>query len=372
MDKKNYINLARLPDKSKEYLRYFCKKFNINEIGRAIDSLKNLRVLIMGDPILDEYVYCDFMERTSKDPLIATKFRRADLWVGGVFAIANQISNFTDNLTLLTSLGKNHRGFIKKRIRNNIKKVFLEEDLEKTIIKRRYIDFYRKRKLFEIYNTNRSNLSRNSEEKIIKFLDKNLSNFDIIIISDFGHGLLTPKIREKIQNKKISIALNTQLNGGNLGYNFITNYHRAEFVLLNERELRLPLQEENGEISEVVEKLRENRDFRDVYITLGKNGAYYSVGKGSIFGQGKVPSFTESSEDTTGCGDVSFSISSLLNNKKVNFEITLFLGNLMGAMHSQIIGNEKQISKSELKEEIHKLFNECKINASHLREKDDK
>jgi len=336
---------SSLSEESKEYLREFRKNFNTEQILSILDSLKDLKVLVIGDAIFDEYAYCQVMGKSSKEPIIPYKFLNSETHLGGVFSVANHIANFTKDVSLITCIGNHDYDFMERGLNNSIERnIFVQND-SKTIVKKRYLDAYKGFKIFEVYNIDELNINNETEEKIIRFLENNLSRFDLIVISDFGHGLLTPRLINYLCNCGKFLAINCQLNAGNLGYNFITKYKKADFVSLNETELRLPFQEKNSDIKTPISKLNTNLNLNKINITLGKSG--------SVFFQDNThhysPSFTKDPVDTIGAGDAVLSLTSLLAYKNLQPEIIPFLGNSIGALSVKIIGNRSAVDPQELK-----------------------
>ncbi len=343
----NQITSA-ISEESKEYLNEFRKKHPIGEILRIINSINDLKVLIIGDSILDEYVYCQTMGMSGKEPMISYKFLESELHLGGVFAIANHLAGFTDNISIVSCIGNNSYEFIESSLNKSIERVLFVQNNSKTIIKKKYIDNYRMNKLFSIYNVDELKINAETEEKILKFLDKNLSRFDLVLISDFGHGTITPNIIEYLCKTDKFLAINCQLNAGNLGYNFITKYKRASFVSLNDREIRLPFQEKTNDIEIPILKLSKHLNLNKINITLGKSGIIYYNGEDFFHS----PSFTTEPLDTIGSGDAVFALTSALAYKNVNPEMLSFLGNCIGGLATRIIGNRNPVDPIELKKFI--------------------
>ena len=300
--------------------------------------------MIIGDSILDEYVYCQSMERSGKEALVAYKYTSTDIHLGGIFAVANSIAGFVEKLILISCIGENHQDLINKSLKENIQKMLFVQNGAKTLTKTRYVDDYTGKKTFQIYNTNELKIAIKDEEKIINYLKDNLDKFDIIIVPDFGHGMISENLRKYLINCGKFLAVNCQLNGGNLGYNFITKYEKGDFVSLNDRELRLPFQEKTGDIKIPIKKLSERLNLNRINITLGKSGSIYYQ-DGEYF---HTPSFTKEPKDTVGSGEAVFSITSLLSYKNVNPEIIPFLGNCIGALATKIIGNQRAVDPIEL------------------------
>ena len=336
---------SSIPEESKKYLEEFRRKHNAEEIKARLSSIKDIKVLLIGDSILDEYVYCQSMERSGKEPLISYKFLESKIHPGGVFAIANHLANFSDNVSLITCIGANSFEFIENSLNNSIERNIFVQNNSKTLTKKRYIDGYKLHKVFQIYNTDELKITKEIEEKILKYIDKNASRFDMILVSDFGHGIMTPDLLEYLGKSDKFLSVNCQLNAGNLGYNFITKYKRADFVSINERELRLPFQEKTSDIKIPIEKLNKLLNLNRINVTLGKAGMVY-YNNGDYF---HSPSFTKEPIDTIGSGDAVFSLTSLLAYKGVEPEILSFLGNCIGGIATKIIGNERAINHTELK-----------------------
>ena len=335
---------SSLPEETKEFLNNFRKNFNAEVILKILDGLKNLNVLIIGDTIIDEYIYSKNLDITSKDPIIAYQYLNSETFLGGVLATANHLAEFAGNVELVTCVGKEDYNYINENLNKKINRKIFTQD-SKTLTKRRYIEDYSKIKIFEIYNIDEFKISDENEQKILSYLKENLYKFDLIIINDFGHGLLSENLIDFFCKSNKFLAINCQLNAGNMGYNFITKYKRADFISLNEREIRLPFQNKTDDIQISITKLRDSLNLEKINITLGKAGSVYYKGNSRYL----VPSFTKEPIDTMGAGDAVFSLTSLLAYRNVNSEIIPFLGNCVGAIAVRIIGNKKAISPIDLK-----------------------
>jgi rfaE bifunctional protein nucleotidyltransferase chain/domain len=337
-----------IPEETKTVLKDLKKDFPAERIFEVLDSLKDIRILIIGDSILDEYVFCKQMEKSGKEAFVAYKFLNSEIQAGGIFAIANHVAGFTKNVTLITAMGRKNSEIIPNKLDASINSHVLIQTDSETIVKRRYLDEYKGSKLFETYTTENLTPNQEIENKILNYLDEDIYKHDMILIGDFGHGLITSKIREKLISSNKFLAINSQLNSGNLGYNFVTKYSRANFVALNDREIRLPLQEKESDIRVPIKKLSELMNLNKINITLGKSGSiYYQDGE-----YHQVPAFTKNVIDTIGSGDAVLSLTSLLTYKGVDPRLVPFLGNCMGALSAKIIGNRRPVNPTELRKTI--------------------
>ena len=335
-----------LSEKAREYLNIFKNKFSSEEIISIIDSLKDLKVLVIGDCILDEYVFCDVMGKDEKEPLLVYNQLNSEKYAGGVLAIANHLADFVDKVNLITSSGKKDEvnELLESKLNRKINKKIFFDEISPSLTKKRYIERYTNRKVFEIYNEMYHNIDERLEGQITDYLYNNIKNFDITIVSDFGHGMITDNIKNLLlETKNGFMAVNVQTNSGNYGYNYVTKYNNVDFVSLNDVELRLSLQDRKSDFETLVEKLSKQVNCNQINLTLGKSGSLYYQGKSH-----RVPAFASQIIDTEGAGDAILSITSLLAYKKVNPEIIPFIGNCVGALAVQIMGNKEPINPINL------------------------
>ena len=191
------------PDETKDFLREFGRKYSFGNIVEHLDDLKKMRVLLIGDGIIDEYHYCTAMGRSSKNPIIVNKYITHEIFAGAVFIIANHIAGLCKDVQLVTLLGQedSRKEFILDNLKPNVKAKFFFRDDGSTIIKKRYINQYLNQKLFEINYLNENYINGPCEAEILEYLDKQLPKYDLVLVSDFGHGFITNDIIRLVEKK---------------------------------------------------------------------------------------------------------------------------------------------------------------------------
>lgn len=327
----------------KQYLDILKKKYTADDISSKLSSLKNLKVLVIGDAIIDEYHYCTQLGKSSKEPLVVNQFDRSESYAGGVLATANHMSSVVGKVSLLTVLGKkdSKKDFIIENMKKNVKaKFFLRPDSE-TIVKRRYISSTHGRKLFEICFMNDSPIPSDTEKNILEYLKKSLASFDIVIVNDFGHGLLTPAIITLLTKKAKKLAINVQTNSANAGFNLVTKYPHANYVCVDEMELRYATRDRFGDLEKIMKKVQQELQCDLLITTRGSKGAlsYSSVKK--TFSASSA--LTSSVVDAVGAGDAFFAYTAPAYGANIPQDIIAFLGNVVGALAVQIVGNKSSV-----------------------------
>lgn len=331
---------------TKKYVDKIKKKFNIEQIKELFKRFEDLNVLIIGDTIIDIYVFTTLKGMAIKDPIISVEYQYHETYAGGILAIANHVSSFVNRIKLVTLIGdKNPKmDFIKKNIGNNIDlKIFTKKDSH-TIVKKRFIDAYRNNKLFKVEYMNDKPISRELTEEIVEYLSEEIPKYDVVIVGDFGHGFINNAIRNILEEKSKFISINAQSNSANRGYNYINHYKNPDFVMMNEEELRLPLMKRFEPIQEVIGEFHNTFKHKKFLVTLGKKGCIF-FNQGNIYA---APILTNKVVDTVGAGDAVFAIASLFVYLNVDDQLIPFISNCAGAIKSNIMGNKESVTKEKL------------------------
>lgn len=329
--------------KTKKYLKDLKNKTNFEKMKFLVDKISKIKTLIIGEMIIDEYVFTQPMGKSPKENLIGMKEISKEIYGGGAIATANHLSSFVGDCSLLSIIQERNNRELETKIKKNIKKFFYKEKNYKTIIKRRYLD-NQNNKLFQISNAKTDQISKTTEGKILYFLRKNIHKFDHVIIHDFGHGLITKKIIDFVQKKSKYLSINVQTNSSNIGFNYITKFKKTNYFSIDEPEARLALSDNDSNTEKLFLKLRKKINFKSGSITFGKHGSYSCVGKKILF----APALTKKPIDTLGAGDAFFVISAMLSIYSKKPEEIGFLGNVAGSFAVNHLGHQKYLNKEFL------------------------
>src|SRR5664279_139674 len=75
----------------------------LDELIRRFEAVAEFRVVLVGDTIIDEYVYVEPMGKPPKEPIIATLERGREIFPGGVIAVANLLAGFCRHVEVVTA-----------------------------------------------------------------------------------------------------------------------------------------------------------------------------------------------------------------------------------------------------------------------------
>jgi len=342
------------PEETKSFLADFRRKYGFDFIADCLNGLKDMKVLLIGDGIIDEYHYCRSMNRSLKSHLIVNKYLSHEAFAGGVFAVANHIAGLCDSVKLLSLLGGEdaREDFIASNLKPNVKSHFFYRDDGPTIVKKRYINQYLNQKIFEINYLNDNYMGEGLEASIVERLKSEIPDYDLVMVSDFGHGFITDKIINVITAGAKALAINAQTNGANAGFNLITKYTGQNYVCLDEPELRLAAQDRFSDIGDVARRIAGKINTDYLIVTLGKQG---SIGAGRGGGLNHTPVFSSQVVDTVGAGDAFFAYTAPCFAKGMPLDLVSFIGNAVGALAVRIVCNKKSVEKHDLLQFIYAL-----------------
>ena len=331
---------------TKDFLKNFSTKYELNQLIDQINSLNDLKVLVIGDAILDEYHYVKPLGLTGKGNILAAQYSSQEIFAGGSIAVANHISSFVNKVTLVTGLGdkNNKESFIRKSLKKNVEAKFFYFKDSQTLTKRRFVD-NDLNKFFEIYLFCEKPTLGVDYKKLIKYLNK-LSNFDVVIVADYGNGFIDKNLKDTICKKSNFLAVNTQLNSANKGFNVITQYNRANFISLNEPELRIAKNNRSEDIKKLMSDISNNLNSQFISTTMGTNGVLMLNNRKNYYSH--VPALSSRVIDRVGAGDAYLSLASIALAGGLEFDIANFFGSVAAAMDVQIVCNRESIHKINL------------------------
>ncbi|AAZ21360.1 PfkB family carbohydrate kinase [Candidatus Pelagibacter communis] len=327
----------------KKFKENFRFKNKFKEYFEIFEKFKNKKILVIGDVILDEYIKTIALAKSPKEELISVKEEKKTIYYGGILATAKHLSSFSNNVKIISVLGKksNKNKMIINHIRKYCKfKYFTSKDRDNNI-KTRYLDTSNK-KLFQSNIVNFNYIDKSLEKKILDFLTKNIKSYDVVLINDFGHGLMTQNIRNFLEKNSKKLCLNVQTNSSNFGFNYFNKYNKCDYLTLDEPEARLGTFERFGDTNKIAKKILKEVKTNIVSITYGANGTRSFNSKRLIK---YVPAFTNKAIDTLGAGDAFFAISSLFFSENKDPEKIAFVGNVAGALKVQYLAHQKHITK---------------------------
>ena len=139
------------------------------------------------------------------------------------------------------------------------------------------------------------------------------------------------------------MAVNTQTNSGNFGFNLISKFTGADYVCIDTPEARLATGQKYGAVDSLLTRhLAKMMPTAKIVITQGRDGCLaYAAGAAPH----QVPALADKVVDTVGAGDAFLAITAPLVAAGGDMRQVGFLGNIAGALKVGIVGHRQSIDK---------------------------
>ena len=264
--------------------------------------------------------------------------------MGGAGAIANNISQYCKKVKFISSLGKknNYEKFVNKNLQKNIMKEFVYIKDVPTIVKEKYIDENSGNKIVGFYNFDDSLMNSSHKKKLKKILNKNLQKFDVVVVADYGHGLITEDIASLISKKSKFLVVNSQINAANIFHHNLNLFKKTTCTIINEGELRHEMRDKYTKIDLLIKKLSKIIKTNFIVVTRGAGGStLFDVKKNKIMNSA---AYATKVVDKIGTGDTLMAVFAILLKRTNDPELSLFLSSLAASHNVQFIGNSVTIS----------------------------
>jgi len=307
---------------------------DLSELGFTLEQLKSflsaasgLRVCLLGETIIDEWVDVTVTNLSQKSRCVAGLETARSRQIGGTGVIALHLSSFVREVHCITN-------GLSDPLPANITVTRLADDL---LVKTRFVDRDNGYRLFEAKSPDLRNVRRDGLP--------DFDDYDIVLIADFGHGLLDARsINARIaERRRAYVTAMVQVNSSNYGYNLADKYAGADYYSVNRTEAELCLRERNLPLSDIVDRMFALLQARALSVTDGENGAMVRRGD-EVF---SLPTLSTSVVDTIGCGDAYFTLSSLAAGLGCPIRVIALAGSIGAAAVAQRRGNESPTSEQE-------------------------
>ena len=348
-----YLNVYS--ENQKNIISKIKKKYNFIKIKNLIDNLKKIKVLVIGEIIIDKYVFCEALGKSGKEPMLVLRNLNTEEYLGGSAAIARHTSDFCTNVALYGMMGDQdqYTEKVKKLLPKNINFKYLKKRNSPTIVKTRFLDNIDNKKVLGVYSINDEILSKNDEKKFKNYLKNNLRQYDLVIISDYGHGFISNDNAKIICRNSKYLALNAQVNAANIGYHSMRKYNNIDCVIINETELRHELRSKSEGIESLMKELSFSRKIVTLIVTRGKNGSILYNRKENKFNYSEA--FASNQVDKIGAGDAMLALSALCLKAKLDKNLSLLLGSLAAAQSVETTGNKQSVNKAKILKHIENI-----------------
>ena len=298
-----------------------------------IKSFKDKRVLLIGDAILDVYIYGRVVGESLDAPVPEVEEGQANIFFGGNGLVANHILGLGGHLTFITILGPDEDAkYSDSLVPPKLKKIFLVDNTRRTTVKRRWYDGWKK--LLQVNKVDNHDISVSLEKKLLGHIEREVKNVDVIVVMDPQHGLLKQTLIDnllKISKKyEKPLYVDVQISHKKSNHHL---YRNVDCMLLNEKEAKavypkFDIKKPKQSLLTIMKKLK----LKNVVVKLGSRGAI-AIFNGQYI---KSQPYKVRAVDVCGAGDAFLAAFSLGDRSRP--EESLKIANIWAALSTKIHG----------------------------------
>jgi len=337
-----------LTPQAKSYLAEFKQSYSIESILEQIELFKKKKVLVIGDIIVDEYVFCQPLGIANKVACIDAKYLEKELHLGGAAGVANHLAQFCQLVHFVSCLESDgeYTESIKESFHGNVDFKLLPTTDQSSVIKKRFLTTDQlNSQVFELTQVDEKQKETNIDQEICSYLKQVVDDYDIVVVADYGYGLINDHVVKTLCNSNTYLAVSAQTNSYNLGSNLLTKYPRADYICADVQELRLASGNASLSMGELIKLLSERQHCPVISIIMGEKGSInWSLNDGFT----ESVAFTTEVVDATGASSAYFGITSLSACLGFKPQLIGFIGNCAGAMMVRCLGHREHVNPTSL------------------------
>lgn len=179
-------------------------EISYKKIKQHLNNSKNKRIAVIGDVMLDKYVYGDVNRISPEAPVQVVDIKNTEYKLGGAANVANNIKSLGCEPILIGIIGDDFDGdnFLETMKMQDLKLDGIVKDITRpTTAKTRVIAH--SQHILRIDLEKKLDVIGKISEKITNFFEKNIKTFESVIIQDYNKGVMSKNVIKKITETAI-------------------------------------------------------------------------------------------------------------------------------------------------------------------------
>ena len=276
-----------------------------HQLSRFLRPLRAPRILIVGDMILDRYMYGATDRISPEAPIVVLAASHDEHRLGGCGNVAANLAALGAETRVVALVGDDYGGGVIRRLRSEAgcnDEGLVVDDERPTIRKTRVVS--QNQQLLRIDEEKIGDPSREAEQQLLDRIESEAAVADIVVISDYGKGVLSSRVLDRLCRAPGRPRVLVDPKGRDY-----TRYRGASLITPNKKEAEMATGfhlDDAADVRRAAQRLIDSCELESVVITLGSQGMYAKVAEGQ--GEWSIPARARSVYDVTGAGDTVISV----------------------------------------------------------------
>ncbi|QDU59823.1 Bifunctional protein HldE [Planctomycetes bacterium Pan216] len=308
-----------------------------------VENLGRPRIAVIGDLILDRYVWGDAERISQEAPVILMRAHKREERLGGSASVAAMLAELGADVALATVVGDDDAGRRSREllVEQGIDDEFVLVDPNRpTTLKERYVGLAQHRHAQQMMRVDYEVRDDIEDELVVRLasaLELNLTDYDLVLISDYNKGVCTPPLNRRVieacreQGKRVLVD---PVRGGN----YVTRYRGCTTMTPNRLEAGLATDREIDDLesaADAADELRRSLDMEVGIVTLDRQGMVLVDREGNAHHHPVRP---RQIYDITGAGDMVLAVLGLVLAAGHDYAEAIALANTAGGLEVEQFG----------------------------------
>ncbi len=343
------VNTISLPE---SYLAR--NRIEISRLHHLLGSFSALKVVVLGDLIVDEYISCEPLGMSQEDPTIVVTPVDSIKFVGGAGIVAAHAAGLGARAHFISVAGHDEtREFSLRELEAaDVRTHLLEDPSRPTTLKQRYRS--KGKSMLRVSHLHQRAISSSLQQTMLNELKVVLEGADLLIFSDFNYGCLPQALVEKtIQLAKKYQVLMVADSQSSSQVGDISRFKGMDLITPTEREARISTRNHEDGLVVLAEALRGMAEAKYVLLKMGEEGllVHAVAQNGTDILTDQVPALNSHPKDVAGAGDSLLVASAMSRACGADIREAACMGSLAAAIQVGRVGN-RPLQASEMAREL--------------------
>ena len=320
------------------------------DLKKILDNFKNIKIGVVGDLMLDDYIYGTVERISPEAPVPVVNVKEEKFVLGGAANVVNNLASLGAKTICFGVIGNDANGerllgaFADKKI--DVSGLIRDKE-RTTIVKRRIIGS--NQQLLRIDWEDITPISTFLEYALLRNIESKIDELDAVILSDYDKGVLTPMVAKEIvrmcRDRGKIVTVDPKPKNA-------MNYYGATSMTPNRKEAKECLGMERAtNMEEIGKELKKKLQLDNLLLTRSEEGM-------SLFIEDKIvniPTFAKEVYDVTGAGDTVISVFTLAAASGVSWHEAAKIANTAAGVVVGKMGTST-VTKDEILEFYKRIY----------------
>lgn len=314
---------------------------SIHALITLLQKFTKLKICIIGDLIIDEYIACQPLGMSQEDPTIVVTPIESRQFLGGGGIVAAHAAGLGAEVYFISVTGNDQvREFAIKELSNSSVKSFLLIDENRpTTLKQRFRT--KGKTLLRVSHLHQGTISIPIQEEILKIFKNEILGIDLLVFSDFNYGCLPQSLVDQIislaKSRGIMMAADSQSSSqvGDIG-----RFKNMDLLTPTEHEARISVRNQQDGLVVLAEQLKKQSAAKNILLKIGEEGLLVHADNfEDSWLTDRISALNSSPKDVSGAGDSLLIVSAMTLASGGNIWEAALLGSIAAAVQVGRVGN---------------------------------